>query len=226
LSFDGRPLVRFIADKKLRSGRFAVIAEIVAAPIIKQLRLEEAQYLGIEPEPSDSPRINTRSRSHQPISEQSANQILDLLLEGQAPASDLRLALQQVHPDQGEVATSRPQVASLPKLSDSAELHLDDIPEPASGRSKLVDHNSGQVYRLTVTEMTIGRGQDNAISLTDGNASRYHALLQQNAVGKWRLTDLGSTNGTLVNGHLFDQAILRDHDELTIGVTVLEFLAD
>lgn len=49
LAMDGRPLVRFIVDDSLKHGKFDVIAEMVAAPIIEQLREEEMERYGIAP---------------------------------------------------------------------------------------------------------------------------------------------------------------------------------
>ena len=47
LVMDGRPLVRFIVDEGLKHGKFDVIAEMVASPIIEQLRDEEMERYGI-----------------------------------------------------------------------------------------------------------------------------------------------------------------------------------
>ncbi len=47
LIMDGTPLVRFIADNSLKAGKFEVIAETVAAPIVEQLRDDELQRYGI-----------------------------------------------------------------------------------------------------------------------------------------------------------------------------------
>ena len=47
LLMDGQPLVRFIVDDDLKHGRFDIIAEMVSAPIIKQLRAEEMARYGI-----------------------------------------------------------------------------------------------------------------------------------------------------------------------------------
>ena len=47
LMMDGQPLVRFIVDEGLKHGKFDVIAEAVAAPIISQLRNEEMQRYGL-----------------------------------------------------------------------------------------------------------------------------------------------------------------------------------
>ena len=51
LVMDGSPLVRFIVDDGLRHGKFEVIAEVVAAPIITELREEEMERYGIAARP-------------------------------------------------------------------------------------------------------------------------------------------------------------------------------
>lgn len=48
LSLDGKPLVRFIADPALKHGKFDVIAECVASPIVSRLRDEEMARYGFE----------------------------------------------------------------------------------------------------------------------------------------------------------------------------------
>ena len=49
LALDCKPLVRFIVDESLKHGKFDVIAEVVSAPIIAQLRDEEMQRYGMAP---------------------------------------------------------------------------------------------------------------------------------------------------------------------------------
>jgi diguanylate cyclase (GGDEF)-like protein len=74
----------------------------------------------------------------------------------------------------------------------------------------------------------IGRAEDSTLRLADPSISRRHALLTTGRDGEARLTDLGSTNGTLVNGRrLADRAPTRlnDGDRIRIGTTlVLKFL--
>ena len=48
LAMDGAPLVRFIIDDELKPGKFEVVAELVSAPIVSQLRAEEMQRYGLE----------------------------------------------------------------------------------------------------------------------------------------------------------------------------------
>ncbi len=56
-----------------------------------------------------------------------------------------------------------------------------------------------QTYVLPDGDTTIGRGEDNSLSLDDDEISRYHAVLTF-AANKLLLTDLGSTNGTFIDG--------------------------
>ena len=91
------------------------------------------------------------------------------------------------------------------------------------GSARLFSISEQRQYRLEHRKLTVGRGKENDIILSDANASRVHARFSQDATGKWKLTDLGSTNGTLLNGRPVSSAILRSGDEVTIGTTVLKF---
>jgi Protein of unknown function (DUF3662)/FHA domain len=71
-------------------------------------------------------------------------------------------------------------------------------------------------YRLDASPISIGRAPDNAIAVDDRRVSRHHADLVQ-AEGRWMVHDLGSTNGTAVNGRLVKQSPLRDGDRLSLG---------
>jgi hypothetical protein len=70
--------------------------------------------------------------------------------------------------------------------------------------------------------VTIGRLPDCAIPLSDPNASRVHAEIRPAGTG-WLLVDLGSTNGTRVNGERIGERHLRDGDEIAIGTAILRF---
>jgi hypothetical protein len=68
--------------------------------------------------------------------------------------------------------------------------------------------------------MIMGRLKSCDICLGDANASRKHAVLEREGTG-WALVDLGSTNGTLVNGERASRVRLRDGDLITIGISEL-----
>ncbi len=70
----------------------------------------------------------------------------------------------------------------------------------------------------------LGRAADNSLQLPDPSVSRHHALLKADEDGQVRLTDLGSTNGTFVNGERLTPKVpvaLNDGDRLRIGTTVV-----
>lgn len=70
--------------------------------------------------------------------------------------------------------------------------------------------------------VTVGRLAGCAICLTDSNASREHAEFVRDGE-RWAIHDLGSTNGTLINGEPVEQADLHDGDVVEIGLTRLTF---
>lgn len=73
-------------------------------------------------------------------------------------------------------------------------------------------------------EMTIGRDAGNGIVLADPSVSGRHAAIMR--VGRdWTVSDLGSTNGTLVNGRAVDGRghSLRGGEKVVFGAVVLRF---
>lgn len=70
----------------------------------------------------------------------------------------------------------------------------------------------------------MGRGRKNDLQLAlDGEASREHAQITRKG-DMFYVEDLGSTNGTLVNGQLVERARLHGGEELQIGLTKLRFV--
>jgi hypothetical protein len=72
--------------------------------------------------------------------------------------------------------------------------------------------------------VTIGRMPDSTIVLADPNVSRNHAEIRPQGDG-YVVVDLGSTNGTRVNGVKVTQHELRDGDEVVFGNTRMHFAA-
>lgn len=71
---------------------------------------------------------------------------------------------------------------------------------------------------------TVGRSDDNNLVLPDRWISRNHAMIQVMETGEFYLIDLGSRNGTFVNGRRVSvPVILNDQDQLTFGQTELQF---
>ncbi|MEO8271066.1 MAG: FHA domain-containing protein, partial [Aureliella sp.] len=78
----------------------------------------------------------------------------------------------------------------------------------------------GRVYRELAMPITIGREEGNMVQLNDERISRYHVKIQEDE-SRLVITDLDSTNGTRVNGHVCSLKILRYGDTISIGRTVL-----
>ena len=70
---------------------------------------------------------------------------------------------------------------------------------------------------------TLGRSRQSDIVLEDPNVSRRHAEIRPRG-GSWVLTDLGSTNGSRVNGRRVEGSeVVRPGDEIELGSTLLTF---
>lgn len=130
----------------------------------------------------------------------------------------------EVNAAPAEIAVPDVQRHSTPNTQDST-VGVAPLPvveaEPVT--CLLIDRQSGRTYIGTAPETIIGRERiTGGIVLHDPNVSRKHAKLTYD--GRiWRIHDLGSTNGTLVNDVDIDSCILRDGDLITLGLLNLEF---
>jgi len=249
LEFDTRPLVRFIVDPGLKKGRFDVIAEVVSAPIIRKLRDEELQYYGLAPakpvagrpeaeRPEAPPRAAGATPKHGAIP--LPNEGSDYAGDDGISGLDVPVVFDDLRPDSSgllPISQARDVMGSPPDLSAKGAIPTKSEPaggadffggleqEPFSvvGEARLFNCSNQQSLRLEHRKFTIGRGKENSIVVADANASRIHARFSQDATGRWKVTDLGATNGTLLNGRAITSAILRSGDEITIGATVFQF---
>ncbi len=77
--------------------------------------------------------------------------------------------------------------------------------------------------QLAGSELTIGRGDSNAITLKADGVSRAHARLYAGD-GGWGIEDLNSTNGVLVNGSRVKKSWLKSGDTVLIGTVTYKYL--
>ena len=92
-------------------------------------------------------------------------------------------------------------------------------PEGAVGAVVLPD---GRRVQLGDDPATIGRMPECAVALSDPQVSRQHAQITRDEHG-YRVVDLGSTNGTTVNGVVVREQSLTDGDVIVVGATSLRF---
>src|SRR5947208_14550869 len=85
--------------------------------------------------------------------------------------------------------------------------------------------NDGRNYPLNIGSTVIGRGDQANLRLPDVGISRRHARLDFDG-SQVVLTDLGSTNGTMVNGQRVSAVALNPGDMIQLGTTTLTFRAD
>jgi hypothetical protein len=96
-------------------------------------------------------------------------------------------------------------------------------PAPQAARATLracAPDGSERTIEIDGAQLTIGRAQDNGLVLVDTRISRHHARLVARH-GALVYTDLGSTNGSRVNGVRVDEIVLGSGDRIQLGDTVL-----
>ena len=93
------------------------------------------------------------------------------------------------------------------------------------GRGVRLIANDGRTYPLSIGSTVIGRGDQANLRLPDVGISRRHARLDYDG-SQVVLTDLGSTNGSMVNGQRISAVALNPGDMIQIGTTTLTFRVD
>lgn len=220
---DGAPLVRFLVEPGLRKGKFDVVAEMVASPIIAKLRDDENRRYGIETQNAVAPASKVRPQRNR----------------------EMRPNLQPLHnldnaPSQNIVASQRaqrkemtPEIMNAPQMiaAQSSEIKIVDIPTYVGApitqedlrEVYLYDEERDTAYQLASgAPLMIGRGNSNDVVVPDINISRVHAKIEQQPNGSWVVTDLNSTNGVFVNGTKIHSAIVQDGDIISLGTSQLE----
>ncbi len=198
-----RPLVRFLVDDDLKIGRHDVIAELVSPEEIEAEMAEYGDRFSASSGVPTAPREG-RARSAAPAAAAAAAAI---------------------------PATPAPAVTPAPAATPATVDRPDDVsppptPAPAPvGAARFatvtvsgIDHD----VALSADRIVIGRLQSCDICLNDRNVSRQHAAFLARPSG-WAVADLGSTNGTMLNGVTVTDSPLRDGDIVTVGVTELVF---
>jgi hypothetical protein len=104
-------------------------------------------------------------------------------------------------------------------------LEPDEPPPPPAPREQVtLTIDNGRVVTVKPPRAVVGRSRECDVQVDDGNVSRRHFELVREGVDDWSVVDLGSTNGTEVNGRRVDgRKRVEDGDRILIGSTELVF---
>ena len=164
-----------------------------------------------------------------------------LVSTAQAASSDLYLV--RVHPvDYARLAPDRDflegrwsamlREALPPGRADAARVVLDEDPDVVSGSLAIEAVVDERVQALALERpdgtrvaladgLTLGRSDENAVQVRDARVSRKHARIIADGSG-WTVEDLGSSNGTFVDGAQVRRSRLDRGQTLTVGDTPLK----
>ncbi|MCW2598679.1 MAG: domain containing protein [Frankiales bacterium] len=112
-------------------------------------------------------------------------------------------------------------VAGEAAMAWSPEAHQPSPDQPAGASTPPYLEHGAHTIPLTASTV-VGRGAEADVQLTDTGVSRRHAELQV-VDDLVQLRDLGSTNGTRVNGQPVSALTLTDGDRITVGASELVF---
>lgn len=228
LVMDGSPLVRFIIDDELKHGKFDVVAELVSAPIVSQLRAEEMQRYGLSAQDAGAPipaNIPTQQnygqqQAYAPAQpQQFASSGIDVMAED-------ALAMENAEDAYAAAPVApAPAPAAAPQTVRFDELNAPEaIPQRAANQQpRLIDLTTNRSFPITKAQIVMGRALSSDIAIEDLNVSRTHAEIRRENANAWSVADLGSTNGTLVNGRHIASTMLQEGDRITVGTTTFLF---
>ena len=239
LVMDGSPLVRFIIDDELKHGKFDIVAELVSAPIVSQLRAEEMQRYGLSAQDAGAP-IPANIPAPQNYGQQQAYQP-EPYAEQPAPAASApeqhyastgidvmaedALAMENANEPLTPAPVTPAPAAAAPRTVRFDQLEAPEaIPQRAANQQpRLIDLTTNRSFPIAKAQIVMGRALSSDIAIEDLNVSRTHAEIRREGANAWSVADLGSTNGTLVNGRHIASTMLQEGDRITVGTTTFLF---
>jgi hypothetical protein len=194
LAMLSRPLIEFRTDDRLRLGEFGIQTR-VTHPEGDRERVPE------EPEPSPEPAPEPPPPARAPSAASSAPPPVPAAAPSAPPPEGGRTM----------VYSSAERVAE--PLQESARVRAQKAILVVDGKRMMVGDRGA----------TVGRSRQCEIVVEDPNVSRRHAELRPRG-GSWVFTDLGSTNGSRVNGRRVEgPTVVKPGDEIELGTAVVRF---
>ncbi|MHB8893518.1 MAG: FhaA domain-containing protein, partial [Candidatus Limnocylindrales bacterium] len=206
----GRPEIWLVSDPVVDRGQVEVDIVRMGSP-----------SASVPPDPSPSASA-AASAPEPPAAAPTSGPPAPAPVPASVPAPAVPAAPPAAEPP-GPVIPLDPGPAALGIRGDGTHTLVFRRPSPQPARAILrVFGPDGQERTIEVDgiPLTIGRSNDNVLVLVDGRVSRRHGRLQARR-GTLVYTDLGSTNGSRVNGIRVDEIVLGEGDRLQIGDTVM-----
>ena len=116
-----------------------------------------------------------------------------------------------------DAALSVASLAGTDAPSEAIPASANPVAVTATDLLPSVDRRPAARMPLPAKALRIGRIPDNDLVLSDLNASRHHAELRKSPTGSYEIVDLGSHNGTFVNGRRVSSQVLTEQDLVSIG---------
>jgi pSer/pThr/pTyr-binding forkhead associated (FHA) protein len=101
---------------------------------------------------------------------------------------------------------------------------LRKVPKDRIGLIVIKGPSIGEKFFLNKPELSIGRSSDSDILLDDITVSRHHAIIEI-IDGDYVIKDLGSLNGTYLNGKIVNESKLSSGDRIQIGKYIFLFFS-
>lgn len=144
---------------------------------------------------------------------------------GHPNRDDARFCAECGYPLQEDVTVTLPPVEAEEEVHDEFPFPHDEL---EAGQALLLvkrGPNAGSTFLLDQDATTVGRSTEGDVFLDDVTVSRKHAIFERRTGGAWFVRDVGSLNGTYVNGEQVDETKLASGDEVQIGRFKVTFFA-
>lgn len=114
------------------------------------------------------------------------------------------------------------KIEGMEEIAGSILEDIKNIPEGNSGLVIIKGPNIGDKFLIKKSKLTIGRNPESDIFLDDITVSRKHAVFKKSG-NDFLIKDLGSLNGSYINGEIVDSAVLKNGDRIQIGKYIFLF---
>jgi ABC transport system ATP-binding/permease protein len=142
---------------------------------------------------------------------------------------------QRGQPQWGQAAPAQPPPAAPPQQQwapqDRPAQPRSPLPQapgrPVSSMGSMVPNRPpSAVMSVRSTVLKIGRAADNDVVVADLSVSRYHAELRRSLRGSYEIVDLGSHNGTYLNGQRITASPVTEIDIVGVGPATFQLVGD